>query len=155
PQTVEHLQILDLLNVSRAIVAVNKIDRVNEARVAEVTEALKRLLAATALAGASILPVSAATGSGVDALRTRLFDAARHVQARETSGRRFRYATDRVFSVSGSGTVVTGTVFNGKGKVGDRLVVSPPGLAARVRGIQVHGKATETVGAGSRCALNL
>jgi selenocysteine-specific elongation factor len=155
PQTVEHLQILDLLNVSRAIVAVNKIDRVSEARVAEVGEAVRRLLAGTSLEGAAVLPVSAAVGTGVDALRVRLFDEARHVQARETAGRRFRYAVDRVFSVSGSGTVVTGTVFNGKVKVGDRLVVSPAGVAVRVRAIQVHGKATEQVGAGSRCALNL
>jgi selenocysteine-specific elongation factor len=155
PQTIEHLQILDLLSVSRGIVAINKIDRVSAARVDEVSEAVRRLLAATALEGAALLPVSAATGTGIDALRTRLFEEARHIQARETSGRRFRYAIDRVFSVSGSGTVVTGTVFNGSVKVGDRVVVSPPGLAVRVRGIQVHGKAAEQVGAGSRCALNL
>ncbi|MGH8663342.1 MAG: selenocysteine-specific translation elongation factor, partial [Burkholderiales bacterium] len=155
PQTVEHLQILDLLNVSRGIVAITKIDRVNAARVAEVSEAVQRLLAGTALEGAALLPVSATAGTGVDALRTRLFEQARHIQARESAGRRFRYAIDRVFSVSGSGTVVTGTVFNGTVKVGDRLIVSPPGLAVRVRGIQVHGKAAEQVGAGSRCALNL
>jgi selenocysteine-specific elongation factor len=155
PQTVEHLQILDLLNVSRAIVAINKIDRVSEARVAEVGAAVQRLLAGTALEGASVLPVSAASGAGVDILRQRLFDEARHIEARDTAGRRFRYAIDRVFSVSGSGTVVTGTVFNGAVKVGDRLMVSPAGLAVRVRGIQIHGKAAEQIGAGSRCALNL
>jgi selenocysteine-specific elongation factor len=155
PQTVEHLQILDLLNVSRGIVAINKVDRVNEARVGEVRDAVRRLLAGTALEAAALMPVSAATGTGVDALRARLFEEARHIQARESSGRRFRYAIDRVFSVSGSGTVVTGTVFNGTVKVGDRLIVSPPGLAVRVRGIQIHGKAAEQVSAGSRCALNL
>ena len=155
PQTVEHLQILDLLNVSRAIVAINKIDRVGAARVAEVSAAVRALLAGTALEGAALLPVSAATGTGVDALRSRLFEEARHIEARETAGRRFRYAIDRVFSVSGSGTVVTGTVFNGTVKVGDRLMVSPPGLAVRVRGIQIHGKPAEQAGAGSRCALNL
>ena len=155
PQTVEHLQILDLLNVSRAIAVINKIDRVGEARVREVIEAVRSLLADTALAGASVLAVSAFTGAGVDALRAKLLEEARVAAARETAGRRFRYAIDRVFSVSGSGTVVTGTVFNGKVKVGDRLMISPSGLPVRVRGIQVHGKGAEQVSAGSRCALNL
>jgi len=155
PQTVEHLQILDLLNVRRAIVVINKIDRVGTQRIAEVRDAIVNLLTGTALAGADILPVSAATGTGIDALRARLFEEARQVSARETEGRRFRYAIDRVFSVSGSGTVVTGTVFNGTVKLGDRLMISPPGLAVRVRGIQIHGKAAERVSAGSRCALNL
>jgi selenocysteine-specific elongation factor len=155
PQTVEHLQILDLLNVSRAIAVINKIDRVNEARVQEVVEAVRTLLADTALAGAAVLPVSAFTGAGVDALRAKLIEEARVAAARETAGRRFRYAIDRVFSVSGSGTVVTGTVFNGKVRVGDRLMISPSGLPVRVRGIQVHGKGAEQVSAGSRCALNL
>jgi len=155
PQTVEHLQILDLLNVTRAIVVINKIDRVGESRIAEVRDAIDGLLSGTALAGASVLPVSAAAGTGIDALRARLFEEARQVSTRETEGRRFRYAIDRVFSVSGSGTVVTGTVFNGTVKLGDRLMISPSGLAVRVRGIQIHGKAAEHVSAGSRCALNL
>ena len=155
PQTIEHLQILDLLNVSRAIAVINKIDRVGEARVREVSDAVRLLLADTALAEATVLPVSAFTGAGVDALRAKLIEEARVAAARETAGRRFRYAIDRVFSVSGSGTVVTGTVFNGKVKVGDRLMISPSGLPVRVRGIQVHGKSAEQVSAGSRCALNL
>jgi len=155
PQTVEHLQILDLLNVSRGIAVVNKIDRVTEGRVAEVVEAVRRLLSGTSLDGAAVLAVSAMAGTGIAELRTRLFEEARHVQTRETQGRRFRYAIDRVFSVSGSGTVVTGTVFNGRVKSGDRLVISPSGSPVRVRGIQIHGKSAETVSAGSRCALNL
>jgi selenocysteine-specific elongation factor len=155
PQTVEHLQILDLLNVTRAIAVINKIDRVGTGRVAEVSEAVSALLSGTALAGASVLPVSAATGEGVDVLRARLFEEARQIGARQTEGRRFRYAIDRVFSVSGSGTVVTGTVFNGKVKVGDRHMISPAGIPVRVRGIQIHGKSANEVSAGSRCALNL
>ena len=155
PQTVEHLQILDLLNVSRGIAVINKIDRVGEARVQEVTESVRLLLADTVLADATVLPVSAFTGAGVEALRAKLIEEARIAAARETVGRRFRYAIDRVFSVSGSGTVVTGTVFNGQVKLGDRLMISPVGLPVRVRGIQVHGKAAEQVSAGSRCALNL
>ncbi|MCC6532921.1 MAG: selenocysteine-specific translation elongation factor [Burkholderiales bacterium] len=155
PQTVEHLQILDLLNISRGIAVVNKVDRVGEARVREVTESVQRLLAGTTLHAASVLPVSALSGSGIDELRARLFEEARNIQARETQGRRFRYAIDRVFSISGSGTVVTGTVFNGQVKIGDRLMISPAGIPVRVRGIQVHGKAAGEVSAGRRCALNL
>jgi len=155
PQTIEHLQILDLLNVSRAIAVINKIDRVSPPRVAEVADAIGTLLADTALSGAPVLAVSALTGDGVAELRARLFEQARVAAVRETRGRRFRYAIDRVFSVSGSGTVVTGTVFNGSVKLGDRLVISPDGLPVRVRGIQIHGKAAEQASAGSRCALNL
>ncbi len=155
PQTVEHLQILDLLNVTRGIAVVNKVDRVPESRVAEVTQSVQQLLADTSLKGAAVLPVSAMTGAGVEALRLRLFEQARRIAARETEGRRFRYAIDRVFSVSGSGTVVTGTVFNGRVKTADRLIVSPGGIPVRVRSIQIHGKAADQVGAGSRCALNL
>jgi len=155
PQTIEHLQILDLLNVSRAIAVINKIDRVSAPRVAEVADGIRLLLADTALSEAPVLAVSALTGAGVAELRTRLFEQARVAAVRETRGRRFRYAIDRVFSVSGSGTVVTGTVFNGRVKLGDRLVISPDGLPVRVRGIQIHGKAAEQASAGSRCALNL
>jgi selenocysteine-specific elongation factor len=155
PQTVEHLQILDLLQVPRALVAINKIDRVSTARVAEVVEAVRHLLDGTALREADILPVSAATGDGVETLRARLFQEAHGLQARASAGRRFRYAIDRVFSISGSGTVVTGTVFNGAVKLGDRLLLSPSGLPVRVRGIQVHGEAADQVSAGNRCALNL
>jgi selenocysteine-specific elongation factor len=155
PQTIEHLQILDLLNVTRAIAVINKIDRVNAARVAEVSDSVRSVLAGTALADAAILPVSAFIGTGLDALRQRLFAEARTAAARETEGRRFRYAIDRVFSVSGSGTVVTGTVFNGKVRVGDRLTLSPSGIPVRVRGIQIHGASAEQAVAGSRCALNL
>jgi len=155
PQTVEHLQILDLLNVRRGIVVVNKIDRVPATRTAEVVEAVRSLVADTTLAGCSIFPVSAFTRAGVDALREQLFADARSIASRQTSGRRFRFAIDRVFSVPGSGTVVTGTVFNGRVHAGDRLMVSPAGIPVRVRGIQVQGRAAPEVGAGERCALNL
>ncbi len=155
PQTIEHLQILDLLKVTRGIAVINKIDRVNEERVAEVAESLRTLLNGTSLEASGVIPVSAMTGTGVDVLRKRLIAEARSLKQRVTTGRRFRYAIDRVFSVSGSGTVVTGTVFNGKVKTGDRLVISPTGLPVRVRGIQIHGKSANEVSAGSRCALNL
>jgi selenocysteine-specific elongation factor len=155
PQTVEHLQILDLLNVRRGLIVVNKIDRVAESRTAEVVESVNALVAGTTLEGCPVFPVSAFTRTGIDALREQLFSDARSIAARQIAGRRFRFAIDRVFSVAGSGTVVTGTVFNGRVATGDRLMVSPAGIPVRVRAIQVRSRAANEVGAGQRCALNL
>jgi selenocysteine-specific elongation factor len=154
PQTVEHLQILDLLGVSRGYAVITKIDRVSAARVAEVGAALSSLLAGGSLAGIDIFPVCAPTGEGIVALKESLLADAGHIAARRSSGRA-RYAIDRVFSVAGSGTVVTGSVFDGRITVGAQLMASPVGLPLRVRGIQMNGVAVEAVPAGERCALNL
>ncbi len=155
PQTVEHLQILDLLGVERGAVAITKADRVDTERIDEVEAQVQSLLARSTLAGIPLLPVSALTGSGVDALRRLLADAAAAHAARHIEGQHFRLAIDRVFSVAGSGTVVTGTVFNGTVRPDDRLLVSPKGTPVRVRGIQIRGRSAEAARAGGRCALNL
>ncbi|HXV10744.1 MAG TPA: selenocysteine-specific translation elongation factor, partial [Burkholderiales bacterium] len=155
PQTVEHLHILDLLGIRRGIVALTKVDRVAEERVAQVTAAIKALLEGTRLEDAPVLAVSAVSGIGIDELRQALVTAADAEAARSAEGQYFRLATDRAFTVAGSGTVVTGTVFNGAVMPGDRLVVSPKGSPVRVRGIQMRGAAAERAQAGQRCALNL
>ncbi len=155
PQTVEHLHIVELLAVTRGIAVISKIDRVPEQRVQEVTASVKALLAPTGLAGIEVLPVSAITGAGMDALRSALAAAARSQVRRGQEGRQFRYAIDRVFSIAGSGTVVTGTVFNGAVAVGERLMLSPAGREVRVRGMQKDGKPATRALAGERCALNL
>ncbi|HYC46281.1 MAG TPA: selenocysteine-specific translation elongation factor [Burkholderiales bacterium] len=155
PQTIEHLHILDLLHVARGAAVITKCDRVDAARVREVEDAVTALLAPTQLAGAPTLAVSALTGQGIDALRERLVTEAQRHSARHAPGQHLRYAIDRAFSVAGSGTVVTGTVFNGTVKPGDRLTISPAGLPVRVRGIQIHGRAAQAAQAGERCALNL
>jgi selenocysteine-specific elongation factor len=155
PQTVEHLQILSLLGIRRGLVAITKTDRVDPARVTQVQTELHALLAGSSLAGIPLLPVSAVTGAGIEALRRTLVAAAGEHRARYSVGQHFRLAIDRVFSVSGSGTIVTGTVFNGEVRPGDQLVVSPKGMPVRVRGIQIRGKAAERARAGDRCALNL
>jgi selenocysteine-specific elongation factor len=155
PQTVEHLNILDLLHVSRGAAVITKIDRVDAARVAEVEGSVSALLATTALGAAPVLAVSAVSGAGVGALRDLLVAEAARQSHRVSTGQHFRYAIDRAFSVPGSGTVVTGTVFNGSVKPGDRLTVSPAGNAVRVRGIQIQGKSAERAAAGDRCALNV
>jgi len=155
PQTVEHLHILDLLDIRRGIAVITKTDRVPPERVAKVQAEVAALLAPTRLAGIPVLPVSAVTGSGVEELKQRLAAAAGAFAARMTEGQHFRLAIDRAFTIAGSGTVVTGTVFNGAVVVGDRLVVSPRGAEVRVRGIQMRGQPAERAQAGQRCALNL
>jgi selenocysteine-specific elongation factor len=155
PQTREHLQILDLLEVRRGIAVISKTDRVASARVAEVASDVEALLAATSLAGAPLHRVSATTGEGVEDLRGALAAAARAHGSRFRDGHHFRLAVDRAFSVAGSGTVVTGTVMHGSVKRGDRLMVSPAGHEVRVRGIEIRGLAAEGAQAGERCALNL
>jgi selenocysteine-specific elongation factor len=155
PQTVEHLHILDLLHVTRGAAIITKADRVDAERVKEVRQTVEALLEPTKLAGAPVLAVSAVTGSGIKDLRTLLTAEASRDSARRTAGQHFRYAIDRAFTVAGSGTVVTGTVFNGVVRSGDKLVVSPAGLAVRVRGVQIHGKPADQASAGQRCALNL
>ncbi len=155
PQTVEHLHIVDLLHVTRGVAVVTKIDRVPAERVFEVAASVRALLAATALAAIDVLPVSATSGDGIDKLRDALAAAAREHGGREHAGRNLRYAIDRVFTIAGSGTVVTGTVFNGAVATGDKLVLTPSGIEVRVRGIQKDGKAAQQAIAGERCALNL
>ncbi len=155
PQTIEHLNIVELLSVKQGIAVITKSDRVAPARVEEVSAEVRSLLAPTGLAGIDVMPVSAIAGTGVDALRAKL-DAAAAAHRREgQQGRRFRYAIDRVFSVAGSGTVVTGTVFSGLVQPNQRLILSPAGIEVRVRGVQKDGKPAPQAVTGERCAINL
>ena len=154
PQTVEHLAIIDLLGVERGIVALTKADLADQARRGEVEAAIRQLLAPTRLADADIVAVSVVTGEGVDALRERLFAAADAFE-RIADDRRFRLAIDRSFTLAGAGTVVTGTVLSGSVTVGDRVLLSPSGLAARVRAIHAQNRPAERGTCGERCALNL
>jgi selenocysteine-specific elongation factor len=153
PQTREHLAIVDLLGISRGIIALTKVDLVSTERRAEVASEIEETLRATALRGAEIVPVSAVSGENVDALREKLFEAAKPSR-RETAGR-FRLAVDRCFTLSGIGTVVTGTVLSGPVSVGDHVTVSPSGIAARVRSIHAQNQPAQRGQSGERCALNL
>ena len=155
PQTIEHLQILDLLRIGRGAAVITKADRVDAARIEEVRNQVQALLAPTLLADAPILPVSAVSGIGMNELKTLLLREAAAKGQRSAAGQHLRYAIDRAFSIAGSGTVVTGTVFNGIVRSGDKLVISPAGREVRVRSIQIHGKAAAEARAGERCALNL
>jgi selenocysteine-specific elongation factor len=151
PQTVEHVQILDLLGVDRGIVALSRIDLAPE-RQAQATAELSELLNGTTLADARVLPVSAVTGQGIVELRAALTALA--VRPRDAAGYP-RLAVDRAFTIAGAGLVVTGTLLAGGIGVGDRLVLSPAGLPVRVRGLHAQNRAAERAEAGQRVALNL
>jgi selenocysteine-specific elongation factor len=154
PQTREHLAILNLLGLDRGLVVLSKCDLVDDARRAEVSAEIAAALAGTHLAGADILPVSTLTGAGLDILKARL-DAARTAVPRRSAKRRFRLAVDRSFTLPGTGTVVTGTVLSGAVSVGDEVMVSPVGIAARVRSLHAQNSAAAHGTAGQRCALAL
>ncbi|MHB8668553.1 MAG: selenocysteine-specific translation elongation factor, partial [Burkholderiales bacterium] len=153
PQTREHLEIVDLLGVKQGAVALTKIDRVEPARVAAARAEIEALLRGTTLAGSPVFALSSITGDGVPALRAHL-KATAAPPAGAVDGC-FRLAVDRCFTLSGSGTVVTGTVFSGSVSVGDRLLLSPSGREARVRSIHAQNRAAERGLAGQRCALSV
>ena len=156
PQTREHLDIVLLLGVRRASVALTKSDRVSPERLAQVQADIAALLAPTVLAGAPVFATAATQpdDTGVAALRAHLHNVAQSQPARAHSGL-FRLAVDRVFTLPGQGTVVTGTVFGGQVQVGDSLLHSASGQAVRVRSIHAQNQSSAQGLAGQRCALNL
>ncbi len=154
PQTREHLAILDLLGITRGIVALTKADLADDVRLAQVETQLRQLLAPTGLRDAPVFPVSSLTGSGIDALRKAVVQAEAETTARQDAGL-FRLAVDRSFTLQGTGTVVTGTVLGGRVAIGDIVTASPRGLTARVRGIHAQNQPAAEGLAGQRCALNL
>lgn len=154
PQTREHLDICELLAVRRGVVALTKADLVDDEWLELVTEEVRAGLAGSFLRDASIIPVSARAGTGLDALRAEFVRLTKDLPLRSADGA-FRLPLDRVFTIRGFGTVVTGTVLSGTVRLGDTVVVHPRGITGKVRGIEVHGEAAEESLAGMRCALNL
>lgn len=154
PQTREHLSILNLLGLNCGAVALTKIDRVVPERIATVMHEINSLLTGTGLKNSPIFPLSAITGQGVAELRAHLDETALELPEKPLSGY-FRLAVDRSFTIVGSGTVVTGTVFSGEVRIGDKLIISPAGIEVRVRGIHAQNRTAESGHAGQRCALNL
>ena len=152
PQTVEHLQIIDLLGLDRGVVALTKADLADDDQLLERMAEVETLLAATSLKGAEIVPVSALSGRGVDELKAKLL--ALGESSKGATGFA-RLAVDRSFVLSGAGVVVTGTVHAGEIKVDDRLLLTPSGLEARVRSLHAQNRPAEIGRAGERCALNL
>ncbi len=152
PQTHEHLAVLALTGVTDVGVAITKIDRVDSARVAAVSEEVRALLARAGYDKPDVMAVSAIAGTGMDGPRAWIAGKAAAWRRRSAAGG-FRLAIDRGFVVPGTGLVVTGTVTSGTVSVGDRLLLSPSRLGARVRGIQVHHASASVASAGDRCAL--
>jgi selenocysteine-specific elongation factor len=154
PQTREHLAILDLLRLERGVVVVTKKDLVDQELLELVTMEIKETLSGTTLAEAPLVAVSAVTGDGLPEL-VRMIDTLLDSTPPKRDIGRPRLPIDRVFTIVGFGTVVTGTLVDGKLSVGQEVEIVPPRLRARIRGLQTHKKKLETVPPGSRVAANL
>ena len=154
PQTREHLDILATLHVPRGLVVLTKIDAVDPELVALAIEDVESALAGTFMAGAAVVPVSAQTGEGLEALREALVRVADAAVPRDAAGPG-RLPIDRVFVKQGFGTVVTGTLAAGTLREGDAVAIEPAGLTSRVRGLHVHGEKRAEARAGQRVAVNL
>jgi selenocysteine-specific elongation factor len=154
PQTREHLDICELLGVRRGLIVLTKCDLVDDEWLAMVTADVRAAVAGTFLADAPIVPVSTKTNVGLDELRAAIATAVDALPPRATTGV-FRLPIDRIFTVKGFGTIVTGTVLGGEVTLGDELAIIPGTRSARVRGIEVHGSAVDRAVAGHRAALNL
>jgi selenocysteine-specific elongation factor len=155
PQTLEHLQILDLLGVDHGVIAVTKTDLVAPERVAAVVAEVRAALAPTSLRAAAVIPVSAHSGQGMQDLLAWFDQADADLSRPPDEDHHFRLPVDRAFVIAGRGTVVTGTIHSGAVALGDLLRVSPCGREVRVRGIQIQGETADSGQRGQRCALNL
>ncbi len=155
PQTREHLAILNLLGISAGVVALTKIDLIDDSDWLELVEAdVSEVLEGTVLAGAEIVPVSARSGQGLTELIAALQRLLEQSEPRPDRGRP-RLWIDRVFTISGFGTVVTGTLVDGSLAVGQEVELLPQGLRGRIRGLQTHKKKIQRAVPGSRVAVNL
>ncbi len=153
PQTREHMEICMLLGVRHGLVAMTKIDLVDEEWLELALEDIRDFSRGTFLEDSSILPVSSVTGQGIPELITALDEIAGDIPPRPPSGL-FRLPIDRVFTMKGFGTVITGTLVSGKVTVGDTIMVYPSGITSKVRGIQVHNQSADSAEAGMRTAIN-
>ena len=155
PQTREHFEILSSLGIDDGIIAVTKTDMVEEEWLEMLLEEVDDYFRGSFLEGKPVIPVSAATGEGIDRLKAEIIAKCDRENKRREEKELFRLPVDRVFTMQGFGTVVTGTLVDGNVKVGDDVVVYPEGTKAKVRGIQTYGKDTGMAVAGQRTAINL
>ncbi len=154
PQTKEHLEICSLLGITEGLVALTKMDTVDPELLELAQEEVQGYLSASFLSQAPIIPVSAHTGQGIPELTKALQELS--AKSREnTSSEIFRLPIDRVFTMRGHGTVITGTLIDGRISVGENIAVYPRERKTKVRGLQVHGQTVETAHAGQRTAMNV
>lgn len=154
PQTEEHFEILQLLNVKKGIIALTKADLVDDEWIEMMKEDVKKRFKGTFLEDSPIIPVSSKTKMGIDNLVSILEEYTEEVESKDTEGH-FRLPVDRVFTVSGFGTVVTGTIISGRVKEGDTVTIYPSNVQGKIRTIQVHEENVTIAEAGQRCALNI
>ncbi|RMG66472.1 MAG: selenocysteine-specific translation elongation factor, partial [Calditrichaeota bacterium] len=154
PQTREHLDIVRLLQIQHGVVAITKVDLVDEEWLELVSEDVRSLLQDSPFPRAPIVFTSAASGQGIEQLREVLLNELARVPSRQDT-EVFRLPVDRVFSAHGFGTVVTGTVLGGSLKSGQQVEVQPSGRLSRVRGLQTHEQEVGRVRVGFRAAVNL
>jgi selenocysteine-specific elongation factor len=155
PQTREHFAICRLLGISSGVVAITKSDLVDRDILDLVRMEIEELVAGSFLHGKPIIPVSSATGSGLDRLRVAIVQSVAEVADRDASTRVFRLPIDRVFTMKGFGSVITGTTYAGRVRVEDEVEVLPGTRRSRARAIQVHGEPREDASAGERTSMNL
>lgn len=155
PQTYEHLGILSLLDIPEGIIVITKKDTVDDDWLEMVKEDIRGHVEGTFLEKSEIIAVSSHTGEGIEALRQAIFaliDQNIQIKNMDTP---WRIPVDRVFSIEGFGTVITGTLIEGKVSVGDSVTIYPEGIMTKVRNLQVHSKDVDTAFAGQRVAMNL
>ncbi len=154
PQTREHFEILKLLNIKKGIVVLTKADLVEDDWLEMIKEDIKEEFVGTFLENAPIHAVSSKTKTGFEGLIKDIDEITEEVEAKDTEGH-FRLPVDRSFSISGFGTVVTGTIISGRVSIGDTVEIYPSRVKSKVRGIRVHDVPSEVGEAGQRCAINL
>jgi selenocysteine-specific elongation factor len=154
PQTREHLNILQLLDIKKGIVAITKKDLVDEEWLNMITEDIKKEISKTFLKDAPMIAISSVTGEGIDELTKTIDIMTNEIEGRDTATD-FRIPVDRVFTVSGFGTVITGTLISGIIKEGDSCEIYTSGIKTKIRGIQVHEQSVKEAYAGQRVAVNL
>jgi len=153
PQTREHMEICSLLGVRFGLVVLTKVDMVDEEWLELVIEDIRGFIQDSFLEDAPIVPVSSHTGQGLLELKKAMDKIAEQIPDRTSSGL-FRLPVDRVFTMKGFGTVITGTVASGSIRIGDAIMIYPSGVTSKVRGIQVHNMSTEEASSGMRTAIN-
>ena len=154
PQTREHIDILSLLNVKSGVIALTKIDLVDEDWLKMVKDDIEKELKGTFFEKCDIVPVSAITGEGTEILLEKLEELS-SAAATAAPQEFFRMPIDRVFTIQGHGTVITGTCIGGEITKGESVSILPSKIATKIREIQVHNKKAETANAGQRCAINI
>jgi len=154
PQTIEHFDIINILQVKDGLIVLTKVDLVDEEWLELVNEDIAELVEGTVLENAPVVPVSSITGEGIPELKAHIANIVEKLEPKSQEGI-FRFPVDWTFNVSGIGTVVCGAAFSGRGKVGDILEITPQQKEVRIRGIQLHGEDVEEAVAGQQVAINI